>query len=151
MCISPHSCIVWNCCPLSNCARCLYFLPVSFVLLDVSAGSSSLPLHTMHVPSALALFFVPSPYLNISPHIPSSHLFHPLPTPALSLLSSLLSPCVTLTSTFHRTLLLPPLSLLSPVCLCLSPQDSTSSTGSAELTGIKELDDLSQEIAQLQR
>ncbi|CAL8346376.1 unnamed protein product [Merluccius merluccius] len=29
--------------------------------------------------------------------------------------------------------------------------DSTSSTGSAELTGIKELDDLSQEIAQLQR
>ncbi|KAG7267634.1 hypothetical protein CRUP_026988, partial [Coryphaenoides rupestris] len=30
-------------------------------------------------------------------------------------------------------------------------RDSTSSTGSAELTGIKELDDLSQEIAQLQR
>ncbi|XP_045907549.1 epidermal growth factor receptor substrate 15-like 1 isoform X1 [Micropterus dolomieu] len=29
--------------------------------------------------------------------------------------------------------------------------DSTNSTGSAELTGIKELDDLSQEIAQLQR
>uniref|UniRef100_A0A667Z5N5 Epidermal growth factor receptor substrate 15-like 1 n=1 Tax=Myripristis murdjan TaxID=586833 RepID=A0A667Z5N5_9TELE len=31
------------------------------------------------------------------------------------------------------------------------PTDSTSSTGSVELTGIKELDDLSQEIAQLQR
>ncbi|XP_078120344.1 epidermal growth factor receptor substrate 15-like 1 isoform X5 [Sander vitreus] len=30
-------------------------------------------------------------------------------------------------------------------------RDSSSSTGSAELTGIKELDDLSQEIAQLQR
>ncbi|KAM6919011.1 epidermal growth factor receptor substrate 15-like 1 [Xenentodon cancila] len=30
-------------------------------------------------------------------------------------------------------------------------RDSTSSTGSGELTGIKELDDLSQEIAQLQR
>ncbi|XP_029929487.1 epidermal growth factor receptor substrate 15-like 1 isoform X2 [Myripristis murdjan] len=30
-------------------------------------------------------------------------------------------------------------------------RDSTSSTGSVELTGIKELDDLSQEIAQLQR
>ncbi|XP_023136428.2 epidermal growth factor receptor substrate 15-like 1 isoform X4 [Amphiprion ocellaris] len=30
-------------------------------------------------------------------------------------------------------------------------RDGTSSTGSAELTGIKELDDLSQEIAQLQR
>ncbi|XP_034412355.1 epidermal growth factor receptor substrate 15-like 1 isoform X2 [Cyclopterus lumpus] len=30
-------------------------------------------------------------------------------------------------------------------------RDSTSSTGSAELSGIKELDDLSQEIAQLQR
>uniref|UniRef100_A0A7N6AXX9 Epidermal growth factor receptor pathway substrate 15 like 1 n=1 Tax=Anabas testudineus TaxID=64144 RepID=A0A7N6AXX9_ANATE len=32
-----------------------------------------------------------------------------------------------------------------------SAADSTSSTGSVELTGIKELDDLSQEIAQLQR
>uniref|UniRef100_A0A3B5ABF6 Epidermal growth factor receptor substrate 15-like 1 n=1 Tax=Stegastes partitus TaxID=144197 RepID=A0A3B5ABF6_9TELE len=40
-------------------------------------------------------------------------------------------------------------SLLSP--FILTPFDSTSSTGSAELTGIKELDDLSQEIAQLQR
>lgn len=37
------------------------------------------------------------------------------------------------------------------VFTCLSPQDSLSSTGPAELTGIKELDDLSQEIAQLER
>lgn len=35
--------------------------------------------------------------------------------------------------------------------LRVSPQDSSSSAGSSELTGIKELDDLSQEIAQLQR
>lgn len=31
------------------------------------------------------------------------------------------------------------------------PQDSTSSLGSGEFTGVKELDDISQEIAQLQR
>ncbi|XP_039999924.1 epidermal growth factor receptor substrate 15-like 1 isoform X3 [Xiphias gladius] len=38
-----------------------------------------------------------------------------------------------------------------PAALANMRRDSTSSTGSAELTGIKELDDLSQEIAQLQR
>ncbi|XP_019966608.2 epidermal growth factor receptor substrate 15-like 1 isoform X2 [Paralichthys olivaceus] len=38
-----------------------------------------------------------------------------------------------------------------PAALVNMRRDSTSSTGSAELTGIKELDDLSQEIAQLQR
>ncbi|XP_029970087.1 epidermal growth factor receptor substrate 15-like 1 isoform X2 [Salarias fasciatus] len=37
------------------------------------------------------------------------------------------------------------------VALANIRRDSTSSTGSVELTGIKELDDLSQEIAQLQR
>ena len=36
-------------------------------------------------------------------------------------------------------------------CGCLSLQDSSSSVGSGEFTGIKDLDDLSQEIAQLQR
>ncbi|KAM7379584.1 hypothetical protein PAMP_005130 [Pampus punctatissimus] len=40
----------------------------------------------------------------------------------------------------------PEYAALANIC-----RDSTSSTGSAELTGIKELDDLSQEIAQLQR
>ncbi|XP_035489007.1 epidermal growth factor receptor substrate 15-like 1 isoform X4 [Scophthalmus maximus] len=38
-----------------------------------------------------------------------------------------------------------------PAALAIMRRDSTSSTGSAELTGFKELDDLSQEIAQLQR
>ncbi|XP_023281121.1 epidermal growth factor receptor substrate 15-like 1 isoform X3 [Seriola lalandi dorsalis] len=38
-----------------------------------------------------------------------------------------------------------------PAVLANMRRDSTGSTGSAELTGIKELDDLSQEIAQLQR
>ncbi|GLD50866.1 epidermal growth factor receptor substrate 15-like 1 isoform X5 [Lates japonicus] len=38
-----------------------------------------------------------------------------------------------------------------PAALANMRRDSASSTGSAELTGIKELDDLSQEIAQLQR
>lgn len=36
-------------------------------------------------------------------------------------------------------------------CVCDPLQDSSSSVGSGEFTGIKELDDLSQEIAQLQR
>uniref|UniRef100_A0A8C4ESB9 Epidermal growth factor receptor pathway substrate 15 like 1 n=1 Tax=Dicentrarchus labrax TaxID=13489 RepID=A0A8C4ESB9_DICLA len=45
-----------------------------------------------------------------------------------------------------------PPSTLTPDMIPPSERtDSTSSTGSAELTGIKELDDLSQEIAQLQR
>ncbi|XP_028284224.1 epidermal growth factor receptor substrate 15-like 1 isoform X2 [Parambassis ranga] len=44
------------------------------------------------------------------------------------------------------------ISSLRPELAALNMRrDSTSSTGSAELTGIKELDDLSQEIAQLQR
>lgn len=38
-----------------------------------------------------------------------------------------------------------------PVSVSLSLQDSSSSVGSGEFTGIKELDDISQEIAQLQR
>uniref|UniRef100_A0AAQ5YX23 Epidermal growth factor receptor pathway substrate 15 like 1 n=1 Tax=Amphiprion ocellaris TaxID=80972 RepID=A0AAQ5YX23_AMPOC len=45
-----------------------------------------------------------------------------------------------------------PPSTLTPEMIPPSERtDGTSSTGSAELTGIKELDDLSQEIAQLQR
>lgn len=100
VCISPHSCIVWNSCSLPSCARCLCFLPVSFVLLDVSAGSSSLPLRTIHVPSALFLppFFVPSPDFNIFPLVPSfSHPFRPFPCPtcrchSCRLCSHLLSP-----------------------------------------------------------
>lgn len=40
-------------------------------------------------------------------------------------------------------------SLLTSVSVLL--QDSASSVGSGEFTGIKELDDISQEIAQLQR
>lgn len=45
----------------------------------------------------------------------------------------------------------PYLSFFVSVCLSLSLQDSSSSVGSGEFTGIKELDDISQEIAQLQR
>lgn len=40
-------------------------------------------------------------------------------------------------------------NVLTPSVLCL--QDSSSSVGSGEFTGIKELDDISQEISQLQR
>ncbi|XP_056148788.1 epidermal growth factor receptor substrate 15-like 1 [Lampris incognitus] len=43
------------------------------------------------------------------------------------------------------------MTAVGPAALANMRRDSTSSSGSAELTGIKELDDLSQEIAQLQR
>lgn len=145
MCISLHPRIVWISGSLPRCARCLCFLPVSFVLLDISVGSSSVPLRTSHVPSALPL----------SPVCP------PFPSRMFSLMSfSHPSPCPTFRGQScrpfpHRSssYLLGQLSFsLTHLChQCLSPQDSASSTGSAELTGIKELDDLSQEIAQLQR
>lgn len=82
VCISPHPCIVCNSCSLPSCARWLCFLPVSFVLLDVSAWSSSLPLRSIYVPSSLSPFF----FYFLSPLCPPScpHLFHiqcrPCPT-----------------------------------------------------------------------
>lgn len=145
VCISPHPCIVCNSCSLPSCARWLCFLPVSFVLLDVSAWSSSLPLRSIYVPSSLSPFF----FYFLSPLCP--HLFHIQCRPCPTCYVATLTFCLfrhTSSPTFFFSLA----SRLSHSSrLCVSPQDSTSSTGSAELTGIKELDDLSQEIAQLQR
>lgn len=56
VCISCHSCIVWLSHSPHSCARCSYFLPVTFVLLDTTAGSSSRP------PCALSLIL--SPFLS---------------------------------------------------------------------------------------
>lgn len=95
-------------------------------------------------------FFLPklSPLEN-SQLCPQIYLpaFHSFPPRRCQSSSSVLSPPGAL------LLSTPPSVLLSSfhIRLHVSPQDSTSSAGSAELTGIKELDDLSQEIAQLQR
>ncbi len=110
---SPHPCIVWKSCSFPCCARCLCFLPVSDVLLDASAGISSLPLCTIRVPSALSLCFVPSSYMNIFPLVPFFTFGSSLPCLLLSLISSLPSPSVTLPSTFHSCLLSSSLSHLS--------------------------------------
>lgn len=80
VCVSCHPCIVWNSCSLTSCARCLCFLPLSFVMLDVAAGSFSRPLHTIHVPFTSLSISVLSPLFCI-------HFY-----PPLALLSSLLSP-----------------------------------------------------------
>lgn len=110
VCISPHSCIVWITCPLPSCARCLYFLPVSFVLSDVSAGSSS-------PPSAYHSCPLSSPFCPLSPSlVPSfSRPFPCLTCHSCRLCSHLLSPSPHHPSYFlTQTLLLSPLSLTRP-------------------------------------
>lgn len=92
VCISCHPYIVWSSCSLSSCARCLCFLPVSFVLLDVSAGSSSCPPVHHSCPLCSRPPFCP---LSLFEHFLSCPLFFTsisfLPYPLLSLLSPLLS------------------------------------------------------------
>lgn len=56
---------------------------------------------------------------------------------------------ITLFSVLYEAYFPSSVGVLTSLCLCL--QDSASSMGSGEFTGIKELDELSQEIAQLQR
>lgn len=120
-------------------AAFLIFLPVPFVWIVKSADKSSHPLllcPPLSNPSSFKYFVVVSP-LGVSPSFPHL-LFSPSHHCHLWFFSSYPACTVLSTSSFsHR--------------LCLSPQDSSSFTGSVEPTGNKELDDLSQEIAQLQR
>lgn len=133
-------CIVWLACSYANCVSCLYFLPLNFVSLDTTAGSTSFPLHITHIfPD---LFFppcTPSPVRT-----DSSSFACPFPSPNQLFLCS---PPVTLIISS----LLPFFSCLTRLSQCLSPQDGIGYTGSTEPTGIKELDDLSKEISHLQR
>lgn len=94
VCISCHPYIVWNSFSLSSCARCLCFLPVSFVLLDVSAGSSSRPPCAPFVsPLLLPSFLSPFPLwaFSILPPLFHIHFVVTLVISALSLLSLLQS------------------------------------------------------------
>lgn len=134
---------------LCSCVICLNFLPVSFVQRDRFGGRVSLhhgrplcsPLFSAQIvpfgefsalPATLcaSISFLSSPPLSV-------FVIRPLTSRGSAPLHAAVRPPVLLSS-FH-------------IRLHVSPQDSTSSAGSAELTGIKELDDLSQEIAQLQR
>lgn len=146
-----HLLSVWLSCSFPSCARCLYFLPVSFVLSRCSSREILSPSAYCWCPlCSLILTLFPHSAL----HLPSSTFPHAI----------LHSSCVTCHchsfylyphSLSPDRAFLPDSPLLSPSLThssrCLSPQDSTGSMGSAELIGIKELDDLSQEIAQLQR
>lgn len=69
--------------------------------------------------------------------------------PAFLFLSPLAWFAITLFSVFYEAYCPSSFGVLMSLCLCL--QDSASSMGSGEFTGIKELDELSHEIAQLQR
>lgn len=135
--LNVHS-FVGNFCSFSKFCKVLMFLPVSFVWIVNPHPLLLCP--PLLNPSSFKYFVVESPLVVISPSFPH-WLFSPSHHCHLWFFPSYPAALYFFFLYLH----------VLPSSVSLSPQDSSSSTGSAELTGNKELDELSQEIAQLQR